>query len=194
MPPQSETDACIEEACLLARSGAGDRQAFRLLYTRYSAALFSLAVRIVGDNGEAEELLQDTFVKIWRHASDYDPGKSRPFTWAVTILRRTCIDHLRQHRRVPATVTLSADDALSACPPAEETARQQAEASDDAARVIAALAELPPAQRRALELVLFSGLTHAEIAGHLGQPVGTVKSWIRRGLLGLRSALSPSHP
>ena len=192
MPPQPETDACIEEACLLARTGADDRDAFRLLYARYSASLFSLAVRIVGDTGEAEEMLQDAFVKIWRHASDYDPGKSRPFTWAVTILRRTCIDHLR--RRVTAPMLLSADNALAADPPSGETARQQAEAGDDSARVLAALAQIPPAQRRALELALFSELTHAEIAERLGQPVGTVKSWIRRGLLELRSTLSHSIP
>jgi RNA polymerase sigma-70 factor (ECF subfamily) len=167
MPPQPETDACIEEACLLARTGADDRDAFRLLYARYSASLFSLAVRIVGDTGEAEEMLQDAFVK-------------------------TCIDHLR--RRVTAPMLLSADNALAADPPSGETARQQAEAGDDSARVLAALAQIPPAQRRALELALFSELTHAEIAERLGQPVGTVKSWIRRGLLELRSTLSHSIP
>ncbi|HEX2860942.1 MAG TPA: sigma factor, partial [Lacunisphaera sp.] len=86
----SEIDP-VEEARLLAAIAGGDRPAFRDLYGRYSPALLALAVRLVGDTGTAEEILQDTFVKIWRHAGSFDARKSRPFTWAVTILRRTCI-------------------------------------------------------------------------------------------------------
>ena len=90
-----------EEARLLAATAAGDRDAFRRLYARYSAPLFSLALRFVHDTGTAEEALQDTFVKLWRHAGEYDSRKSQPFTWAVTILRRTCLDHLRKRGRRP---------------------------------------------------------------------------------------------
>ena len=99
MPHEPENAAAIEEGGLLALTGQGDREAFRLLYARYSAPLFSLAVRIVGNTGEAEELMQDAFVKIWKNAASFDSRKSRPFTWAVTIMRRTCIDHLRKRRR-----------------------------------------------------------------------------------------------
>jgi RNA polymerase sigma-70 factor (ECF subfamily) len=189
-----ENEAVIEEACLLAQAGVGDRDAFRDLYTRYSAPLFSLAVRIVGDFGEAEEILQDAFLKIWRNAASFDSRKSRPFTWAVTILRRTCIDHLRRQRRLPMTTPLAADDSAPAGYSSVETVRRETQAREDSERVHGALAAVPLAQRRALELALFSGLTQAEIAQRLEQPVGTVKSWIRRGMLELRTNLNESAP
>lgn len=190
MPTLPENEAVIEEARLLARTGAGDREAFRLLYGRYSAPLFSLAMRLVGNIGESEELLQDAFMKIWRNAASYDPRKSRPFTWAVTVMRRTCIDHLRKRRRIPATTPLLPDDAATLDYSASDTVRQSAEAREDSERIRGALAGAPPHQRRALELALFSEMTHAEIALRLDQPVGTVKSWIRRGLLDLRTTLN----
>jgi RNA polymerase sigma-70 factor (ECF subfamily) len=193
VPPPPDNEAVVEEACLLAQSGAGDREAFRRLYARYSVPLFSLAVRMVGHAGEAEELLQDAFVKIWRNAATYDSRQSRPFTWAVTILRRTCIDHLRKRRLMPVTTPLPGDGAAPDFSSAE-TARQVAEAREDSARLRGALAEIPESQRQALELALFSEMTHPEIARRLDQPVGTVKSWIRRGLLGLRLTLADPAP
>ena len=192
MPPQPENAAAIEEAGLLALTGRGDREAFRLLFARYSAPLFSLAVRIVGNTGEAEELMQDAFVKIWKNAASFDSRKSRPFTWAVTIMRRTCIDHLRKRRRLPATTPLPDDAGATPNYSTSEDGRQLTEAREDSARLVEALAKISPNPRRALELALFSELTHSEIAQRLGQPVGTVKSWIRRGLLDLRAALNDS--
>ena len=181
-----EEDAVAAEAALVARIGTGDRQALRELYGRYAPPLFSLAVRLVGDGGEAEELLQDAFVKIWRHAGRYDPRKSRPFTWAVTILRRGCIDALRRRRRHPAAAAWPEEE--PAAPTAD--AAEAAAAGEDHDRLRRALASLPADARRALELALFSGLTQTEIAARLRQPLGTVKSWIRRGLLGLRTTLT----
>ncbi len=190
MPTSQETEAIIEETRLLAQAGAGDREAIRQLYARYSAPLFSLAIRLVGNVGDAEEALQDAFVKIWRSAASYDPRKSRPFTWAVTVLRRTCIDHLRKRRRIPqASPLLDGDDAAIDVSPGASV-RRAAESRDDSERIRGALSEALPNQRRALELALFSGMTHTEIAQRLEQPVGTVKSWIRRGLLDLRSTLN----
>lgn len=191
--PASETEI-LEEIDLLAATGAGDRAAFRQLYARYSAPLFSLALRLVGDAGAAEEVLQDTFVKIWRHAANYEAGKSRPFTWAVTILRRTAIDRLRQRKRVPEPLPLPADEQAGADLALGETARQSAEAHDTAARVRVLLAGIESPRREALELALFSTLTQAEIATRLRQPLGSVKTWIRRGLLELRAALNPASP
>jgi RNA polymerase sigma-70 factor (ECF subfamily) len=193
VPTPPENDDAIEGAHLLARTGAGDREAFRLLHARYSAPLFSLAVRMVGNFGEAEELLQDAFMKVWRSAASYDPRKSRPFTWAVTVVRRTCIDHLRKRRRLPVTTPMPDDDA-AIDQSAGDAVRRSVEASEDSELVRGAIAESPPNQRRALELALFSGMTHAEIAERLGQPVGTVKSWIRRGLLDLRTTLTEPIP
>ncbi len=190
----SPENEALEEIRLLAAVAAGDRQAFRQLYARYSAALFSLALRLVGDTGAAEETLQDAFVKIWRHAADYDARKSRPFTWAVTILRRTCIDHLRKHRRFPDPLPLPEDDTAPTELFTRETTRQTTEVREATDLLRATLAAVSPPQRTALELALFSALTHAEIAARLSQPAGTVKTWIRRGLLELRATLNESAP
>jgi RNA polymerase sigma-70 factor (ECF subfamily) len=186
-PPENEI---TEEIDLLARIAAGDNAAFRRLYTRYSPALFPLAIRLVGDNGAAEEMLQDTFVKIWRHAPLYDARLSRPFTWAVTILRRTCIDHLRKNRHAGRVTPLPDDDTAPAEFSTGENIRRTAEVHETAGRLRTVLATLAPPQRDALELALFSTLTHPEIAARLAQPIGTVKTWIRRGLLELRTTLN----
>jgi RNA polymerase sigma-70 factor (ECF subfamily) len=191
--PSSESEI-REEIALLAEIGGGGREAFRELYRRYSAPLFSLALRFVGDTGTAEEVLQDACMKIWRHAGSYDPQKSRPFTWAVTILRRTAIDRLRQLRRTPAAVPLPADDFAPTEFVTGENTRRTTEAHEAAARVRSVLATLASPQRDALELALFSTLTHAEIAARLAQPLGSVKTWIRRGLSDLRETLSSPSP
>lgn len=192
MAHQSENEAIIEEVCLLAQAGAGDREAFRLLYERFSAPLFALALRLVGNLPDAEETLQDTFMKIWRNAASYDSRKSRPFTWAVTILRRTCFDCLRKRGRAPVTAPLSDETPAAPERSSGESGLDAAEASEDSKRLLEALAAIPQGQRRALELALFSDMTQSEIAQKLEQPVGTVKSWIRRGFLELRSTLSNS--
>jgi len=186
--PHSESSAA--EVILLSRIGAGDRAAFRELYVLYSAPLFSLAVRLVHDRSAAEELLQDAFVKIWRHAIAYDARKSRPFTWAVTIVRRTCIDYLRMHRTAPTLIPFAAEAASSSALATSEISRRFADANETSHQVQDALAEISPDQRQALELALYSELTHAEIARQLKQPVGTIKTWIRRGLLDLRTTLA----
>ena len=179
----------LQEVRLLAAVADGDRPAFRQLYSRYSAPLYSLAIQLVGDRGSAEEALQDTFVKIWRHARDYDPRKSRPFTWAVTILRRTCIDYIRKHRRQPAVVGLPEQDSAAEAFSSDETIRRSAENHEVSDLLRDALAGVAAPQRDALRLALYSTLTHSEIAARLSQPVGTVKSWIRRGMIDLRTSL-----
>lgn len=194
MPPQADPADVVEESHLLARVGGGDREAFRLIYARFSAPLFSLALRIVGDRGEAEEMMQDAFVKIWRNAASYDARKSRPFTWAVTIMRRTCFDHLRKRRRIPVTTPLAAEAGAASGLQEGEDLRATVEAAEDSGHLRRALADLPTGQRGALELALFSDKTHAEIASSLGQPIGTVKSWIRRGLVDLHNTLSSQSP
>jgi RNA polymerase sigma-70 factor (ECF subfamily) len=191
--PSSDSEV-REEIALLAAIAGGGREAFRELYGRYSAPLFSLALRFVGDTGTAEEVLQDACVKIWRHAGSYDPQKSRPFTWAVTILRRTAIDRLRQLRRLPEATALPADEVAPDEFATGENARRVTEANETSERVRRVLATLASPQRDALELALFSTLTHAEIAGRLAQPLGSVKTWIRRGLADLRETLSSPLP
>jgi len=192
-PPTSLDDRVAEDARLVARIAAGDRDAFRELYERYSRPLFSVALRMLHDRGAAEEALQDTFLKLWRHAASFDPAKSTPFAWAFTIVRRTCIDRLRKLSRQPRTDSLSDPESpLDLVTP--ETARRTAEHRDDTARLRIALASLPENQRRALDLAIFSNLTHPQIAEKISQPIGSVKTWIRRGLLQLRETLNPPAP
>jgi RNA polymerase sigma-70 factor (ECF subfamily) len=192
--PHTDSEEASDEARLLARIGAGDREAFRLLYAAYSGPLFSFAVRLVGNVGEAEELLQDSFVKIWRNAASFDARKSKPFTWAVTVTRRTCIDHLRKRSRLPIADPVPVDSIPSDGGRASDPTRRAAEGREDSERVRSAMAGSNENQRRALELALFSELSHTEIARRLEQPVGTVKSWIRKGLLDLRANLANSPP
>jgi len=188
--PEPQSAAVVEETCLLAQTATGDREAFRALYSRYGSPLYSLAVRIVGDTSDAEDVLQDSFIKIWRNAGSFDPRKSRPFTWAVTIVRRTCFDHLRKRRRLPPLAELPATASAAPGSYGGDNARQETEAHEDSGRLRGALAQIPANQRRALELALFTAMSHPEIAQALGQPVGTVKSWIRRGLLEVRNTLT----
>lgn len=184
--------ASAEEAGLLAHIGRGDREALRVLYGRYSAPLMSLAVRMVGDVGTAEELLQDVFVKVWRHAASYDSKKSRPFTWAVTIMRRTCIDHLRKRKDIADTSAPRVESEVPNAYPTPENVRPAVQAREELQRVDHALEDFPAEQRAALELALYSELTHAEIAARLRLPLGTIKTWVRRGLQDLRTTLTDS--
>jgi RNA polymerase sigma-70 factor, ECF subfamily len=190
--PTTETETGAEEAGLLAHIGRGDREALRVLYGRYAGPLMSLAVKMVGDVSTAEELLQDAFVKIWRHAANYDARKSRPFTWAVTILRRTCIDHLRKRRDLSDTTLRTSESEVPYAFPAPENVRPAVQAREELQRVESALEDFPAEQRAALELALYSELTHAEIAARLRLPLGTIKTWVRRGLMELRTTLTNS--
>ena len=156
------------EAELLARIGAGEREAFRTLYGRMARPLFSMAMRILQNECDAEEALQDSFVKVWNGAARYDPRRSRPFTWAATIVRRASIDRLRKRR-------FFGEDSPE-MEPAEasvgEAARSGAQESEARAEVRRRLAAAPDGPRRALELALYSGLSHAQIASELKAPPG----------------------
>ena len=193
MPAVPKTEV-LDEVQLVEAVAAENRAAFRDLYQRYSTPLFSYAVRLLGDAGAAEEALQDTLVKIWDHAGDFDARKAQPFTWAVTILKRTCIDHLRKRQRASRSVVNRFDDHLTTDVPTADTTRQTAELNEARSRLRDALAKVPSPQRDVLELALYSTLTHAEIATRVSLPVGTVKTWIRRGLLELRNQLNESVP
>ncbi len=169
---------------MLARVAAGDAEAFRAVYSRYSGPLYALTLRMVGNATEAEEILQDVFIKIWHNAGTYSPVRALPFTWAVAITRNSCVDFLRKHRRAPIQVPVSEDT-----PVVGHSPRAAMVATEEAGQIRAAVMQLPTGARAALELALYSGLTHAEIAERLGQPLGTVKSWIRRALFIIRDAV-----
>jgi len=176
---------------LIGRLAHGDIDALEALYARYARPVFSLAVRILGDEGEAEEVTQDVFERAWRHASSFDRGRGRFATWLLSMTHHVAIDALRKRRRRPqamggetASVTLN----LVADPRADVAA--MANEHLDGTRVRHALSSLPDAQRKAIELAYYGGLSHLEIAAALGDPLGTIKARIRRGMERLRDALA----
>ena len=175
-----------EEA--LRRIAAGEREALGEFYDQSATLLFSVAVRMLGDAQEAEEVIQDVFVLVWRKAATFDPSLGRALPWALGITRNRCIDRIRARQR---QTELLNELRIST----ESIAGTSAEASptgpgaDEIAAVRAALQSLPADQREAIQLAFFAGLTHQEIAQRLEEPLGTVKARIRRGMLKLREAL-----
>jgi RNA polymerase sigma-70 factor, ECF subfamily len=183
----------IADREMIARIGRGDQSAFSALYDRLSGPLYSLALKILGDASDAQDTLQEVFVQIWSRAGTYDPEKSSVFSWAVLLTRSRAIDRLRARDRRLRVVVASATDqgkvAEATNASMVESAADTAERSDDASRVRYGLNNLPSEQRQAIDLAFFGYLTHHEIAAQLGQPLGTVKARIRRGLLRLREQL-----
>lgn len=180
------------DAQLLQRVAAGDQAAFGVLYDRLSAPLFSLALQMLGDASEAEDAVQEASLQMWRRAGAYDPSRSSVFTWAVMMTRSKAIDRLRSRGRRQRLITGSADEDQVRADVASDTesASDTSQKNDDAARVRAALQQLPTEQRVTIEQAFFSDMTHAQIAEQSGQPLGTVKARIRRGLLRLRDGLA----
>ena len=170
---------------LLARTALGDRAAFADLYRAASAKLFAVSLRIVRERPLAEEALQDSFVNIWNHASDYAQAKSAPMTWMTAIVRNRSLDIIRRTREEP-----DVDEELTANL-ADEAASPSREAADraEAHRLQRCLGELDAEQRQTIALAFFHGLSHSELAGHLRRPLGTVKTHVRRGLMKLKECL-----
>lgn len=176
------------DADLLLRTAAGDETAFAQLYDRFSPGLYSLVLKMVRDEREAEDVLQDGFSHIWRKASTYDPARSSAFTWAVMVLRNKAIDRLRVRQRIERTVEKATVE-FSHFPEADDDAALEPVMREQRALVRSALTQLPDEQREAVELAFFTGLTHEQIAEKLGTPLGTIKARIRRGLFRLRDVL-----
>lgn len=178
-------------AALLARTALGDQRAFAEIYRQTGAHLYAVAVRIVRNGSLAEEILQEAFVSVWHHAGAYEAAKSQPITWLVSIVRNRCLDLLR--KREVDTVTLSGasdEDAASFDIPSEgPTPVDLLLAGADARAVRTCVDGLDPGPRQAIALAFFQGLSHGELAAHLREPLGTVKSWVRRGLEKLRHCL-----
>ena len=180
------TDAAQQRlAELISRTALGDHAAFADLYAATRAKLFAVSLRIVRERALAEEALQDSFVSIWHHAADYARAKGAPTTWMAAIVRNRSLDLVRRTRELP-----DVDDSLAAQLVDESAApARDAEAHDAAHALARCLGELDPEQRQSIALAFFHGLTHSELAAHLGRPLGTVKTHVRRGLLKLRDCL-----
>ena len=175
---------------LLARVAKGDQQAFSQLYDHSSTLLFTLAVRVLGNHEEAAELLQDVYLEVWRKVSRYDVGRGTPVAWLVTLTRSRAIDRLRARaaRGYQATSSMEDNAATQAVDLGPSPFDTQADQELRLA-VGAAVAGLPPAQQQAIELAYYEGLSHAEIAARLNQPLGTVKTRIKLGMSKLRDGL-----
>jgi RNA polymerase sigma-70 factor, ECF subfamily len=177
---------------MIARISRRDQSAFSALYDRMSGPLYSLATKMLGDPAEAQDALQDVFLQIWSRAATYDPEQSSVFSWTVLLTRSRVIDRLRARGRRSRVVVASTEDTpttVAGDASTVESAADTAEKNDEAARVRHVLNNLPSEQREAIELAFFEHLSHHEIAARLGQPLGTVKARIRRGLLKLRERL-----
>jgi RNA polymerase sigma-70 factor, ECF subfamily len=180
-PEQAQT----EDVELLRAIKRGDEGAIAALYDRYRLILFGLILRILHSQPEAEDVLQEVFLQVWRRASDFDEQRGRPFTWLVTLARSRAIDRLRSLASRDRTVT----EAARATPDIIVDAADDAMKSEQGAIVRRALDELPEEQRRALVLAYFEGLTQSEIAARLNSPLGTVKTRMRSGMIRLRELL-----
>jgi RNA polymerase sigma-70 factor (ECF subfamily) len=173
------------DVAVVGRLAAGDADALALLYDRYAKLLYSLALRILEDSAEAEEIVQDVFSQAWAQASRYDAARAPVVAWLLMMARSRAIDRRRARHAVPVT----GDGALSEVRDAKPAPEAQVLAADDVRRLRRALEELPLAQRLAIELAYYGGMTQSEIAAKLEQPIGTVKTRIRLGLRRLREAL-----
>jgi RNA polymerase sigma-70 factor (ECF subfamily) len=171
---------------LLAACGRRDRAAFARLYQATSAKLFGVAVRILRREDWAEEVLQECYVSIWTHAPDYRVGLSAPMTWMTSIVRNRCLDWLRRPRaEVPDEDGTLAERMQSEAP----GPLAQLEHAKDAQALARCLGSLEAKQRQAIALAFYDGLSHSELAQHLREPLGTVKTWVRRGLARLKDCL-----
>jgi RNA polymerase sigma-70 factor (ECF subfamily) len=172
----------------LARISDGDHEALAELYDRRGRAVYSLALRIVRDQRDAEEIVQDVFTQAWRQSNRYSESRGSVIAWLLTVTRSRALDRLRGRRSRPEAQSETepmVDIADAAATPDERFAW-----AARAERVQAALEALPFLQRLVIELAFYEGLTHSEIAARLEQPLGTVKTRIRQGLLKLRDELS----
>jgi RNA polymerase sigma-70 factor (ECF subfamily) len=176
----------VTDQGLLQAIARKDDLALATLYDRYRLVLFGLLMRILNSREEAEDVLQEVFLQVWRRAANFDERRGRPFTWLVTLTRSRAIDRLRQlnsrERFVSSDSELLVDSVLD---PAQDAVR-----SEQRDLVAGALAELSEDQRRTLTLAYFEGLTQTEIAARLSSPLGTVKTRMRSGMIKLRELLS----
>jgi RNA polymerase sigma-70 factor (ECF subfamily) len=174
---------------LLAAVALQDRKAFRALYDATSAKLFGVALRVLRKDELAEDAVQDAFVAIWHAASGYQPHLAAPLTWMVTIVRNKALDILRRARTGGADVQVDLDDADALADTAAGP-YELAQASRDARALADCMDTLAGRQRQAIGMAYLHDLSHSEVAGRLDLPIGTVKTWIRRGLERLRECLA----
>ena len=180
-----------ELADLLAACGRGDRPAFARLYEVTAPKLFGVAIRMLRREDLAEEILQECYVSIWNHARTYSTALSAPLTWMTSIVRNRSLDWLRRPQQEATgdeyEIAIDAWRDESAGP------IEQLAAAGDAAALARCLEMLDGRQRQSIMLAFFHGMSHSEVANHMKEPLGTVKTWVRRGLERLKSCLQQSE-
>ncbi|HEY0782110.1 MAG TPA: sigma-70 family RNA polymerase sigma factor [Thermoanaerobaculia bacterium] len=180
----------VEDLNLLTRIGSGDRDAFASFFDRHSPSALGLLFRIRGGRAEAEEVLQEVFLQVWKQADRYEPGRSTPRGWLLMLARSRALDRLRRRdarRRREEEAAAEQASTLKLVRPIGTDRLEEIERKD---RVTSALDQLSAEQRRCIELAFYEGLTHTQIAERLEAPLGTVKSRILLGMNKLRQALS----
>jgi RNA polymerase sigma-70 factor (ECF subfamily) len=173
-------------AAAINRIAAGDKAALRLVYAETSAKLFGVCLRILGERSEAEDVLQEVYLTVWRKAASFDESVASPITWLVAIARNRAIDRLRASGASRAALPIEAaadvaDESMSAV--------ERLEIDEDRARLRECLRELEQRQAAAIRAAFLDGFTYDELAAKASVPLGTMKSWIRRGLMKLRACL-----
>ena len=200
-PTLDWSDRSQELARLLSRTALGERASFAALYERTSGQLFAVVLRIQRDRALAEDLLQDVYVNVWKAAGGFDAARSQPMTWLTSIARNRAIDSLRRTQTQPMllSTTRADDDDDDAGPDAIERAADDKpgpldllDAASDARELQQCMQRLTAAQRQSVALAFYDGLSHAEVAEQLREPLGTVKSWVRRALQTLKACLERS--
>ena len=181
--PTTDTAAIRREELsgLIHRVARGDRRALGEVYNRTSAKLYGVCLRIARDREAASDILQNVYLKVWKRAGRFNPEFASPITWLCAIARNAAIDWVRKNGR-PALLASDTEADLG-------EAMEAMTAGEDRALIFDCLEALPTQQNRAIRLAFFDGLTHSELADTMRTPLGTTKSWIRRGLQQLRGCL-----
>ena len=170
----------------LTAAGRGDQRAFESLYQATSSMLLGVCLRVLGDRSEAEDVLQEVYVTVWRKAVQFDSARARASTWMGTIARNRCIDRLRSQ---PASATRAPMEALDFAEDPSPTPAAHAESGMERAQLDECIGQLEPKRQVLIRTAFFEGATYEELSARSGSPLGSVKSWIRRGLLQLRTCL-----
>lgn len=187
MKPPRRATAADRARLVTALTGTArrDTRAFNLLYRLTAAKLFGICLRICGERRAAEDVLQEVYLTVWNRAGGFDPARGGAIAWLGSIARNRAIDWRRgQHLPPPAPI-----EAADAIPDAQPTAPERMQLDEEARRMLDALDRLDPRARAAIRSAFFDGLSYAELAQREGIALGTMKSWIRRGLLRLREQL-----
>ncbi len=180
--PSADINAMPTDLALVTAIRSGDQSAMGALYDRYSSIVYAVALRVLQETGAAEDVLQDVFMQLWRNPGAFDASRGNMAAWLAVIARHRAIDSLRRRR--------PENDIADIIVSVEPDLASDADRSRAMEKVRGALQTMPPPQRSALEMAYFEGLTHTEIAEKTGEPLGTIKTRIRTGLVSLRKVLA----